>query len=515
MKLPDPYSRNDRFRWASLQLNMLSKCPLQEIEQTLKELPEDLDGTYERILRNIDKKKQKFAHRILQCITVSFRPLHVKELAEVFAIEVDAEANKVPKFNARWRPKNAEDAVLSACSTLVSFVDNNGSKVVQFSHFSVKEYLTSSRLADSTLASHYHIRLHAAHTFLARACLCILLQLDYSIDENRIKDFPLVEYAARCWVRHAQFGNVSSLIRDEMDCLFDKGKPHFAAWIWAHDINIPWKLHMSSTHPEQPEATPLYYAALCGFRDIVEQLSSKHPKDAKARGGECATPLHAAVDKGHLEISLFLLQQGADVNARDKEAATPLHLASPHGDIKAMRLLIDHGANPNTRNKGQETPLVLASENGRLEATQLLLEHGADVNLRSESGWHGTSPLDRASTIGQSDIAQLLLDHGAKANEQGRDGWTSLHYASRGGHAEVARLLLDCGANVNAQTVDLYTPLHSATRNGYLQVVDLLLKHGADPHLRNQNGHTPFQMASEGGYHELAQLLSQHASEGI
>jgi hypothetical protein len=174
--------------------------------------------------------------------------------------------------------------VLSACSTLVAIVDASGSKIVQFSHFSVKEYLTSSRLANSTLVSYYHIRLHAAHTFLARACLCILLQLDDRIDTNRIKDFPLVTYAAEHWIEHAQFEDVLSFIRDGMECLFDKGKPHFAAWIWVHDMNIPWRAHMSSTHPERPETAPLYYAALCGFRDLVECLSSKHPEDAKARG---------------------------------------------------------------------------------------------------------------------------------------------------------------------------------------------------------------------------------------
>jgi uncharacterized protein len=95
---------------------------------------------------------------------------------------------------------------------------------------------------------------------------------------------------------------------------------------------------------------------LCGFRDIVERLVSKHPEDVKARGGYRSTPLHAAVDKGHLEVALFLLQQGADVNARDTEGSTPLHLAVWHGDIKAMRLLIDYGADPNAKNKDRVTP---------------------------------------------------------------------------------------------------------------------------------------------------------------
>jgi ankyrin repeat protein len=481
----------------------------------LRNLPKTLDGTYERILRNIDEKKQICAHRIFQWLTVSVFPLPLEQLAEVFAIKFDAEANKLPEFNARLRPRNAEEAVLSACSTLVAIVDAKGSKVVQFSHFTVKEYLTSSLLANSPLVSHYHIRLHDAHTFLAQACLCILLRLDYSIDKDRIKDLPLVEYAARYWVDHAQFENVSksSFIRDGLDRLFDKGKPHFAAWIWVYDIDRPWK-RMSSTRPKKSNALPLYYGALCGFRDIVEHLFGKHPEDVKVGGGHRATPLHAALDKGHMEVALFLVEQGADVNARDKKCATPLHLASWHGDIKVMKLLIDRIADPNAQNKKKETPLVFASENGRLEATRLLLEHGADVNLRSNGEPVGSSPLDRASTNGHSDIAQLLLDHGAKADEQGWMGFTPLHHASQEGHVEVARLLLDRGANVDAQTDYLLTPLHLAVSHGHLQFADFLLKHGADPHLRNNSGETPSQWASERGYHKFVQLLSQHASEG-
>jgi ankyrin repeat protein len=428
---------------------------------------------------------------------------------EVLAIPQGTE--NIPLFNADWRPEDAEEAILSACSTLVSVVDVDGSKVVQFSHFTVKEYLTSSRLAMSNSVSHYHIRPQAAHTFLARACLCALLQLDDTIDKNRIKEFPLATYAARHWVGHAQFENSSSFIQDEMGRLFDRDEPHFAAWIWVWDIDRSWGLYMLSTSPEKPEAPPLYYAALCGFHDMTQQLVSTHPRDVHASGGSRTTPLHAAVDKGHMEVALFLLDHGADVNARDDEDATPLHLASQQGDAMVMRSLIDHGADPNAEDWGKATPLLYASEHGRLKATWLLLEHGADTNHRDEDGW---SPLDRASLGGHYDIAQSLLDHGANVNSQHDCGWTSLHRASARGHMEVARLLLDRGAGVNAQHADLWTPLHSAAYLGCLQVAKVLLKYGADLHIQNKGGKTPFQVASEKGHDELAQLLSKHASEG-
>jgi len=61
--------------------------------------------------------------------------------------------------------------------------DNNrvlvGARVMHFSHFSVKKFLTSFRLVNSSRdVSHYHILLDPAHTIMAQACLSILLRSD-------------------------------------------------------------------------------------------------------------------------------------------------------------------------------------------------------------------------------------------------------------------------------------------------------------------------------------------------
>ena len=225
--------------------------------------------------------------------TVSIRPLRVEELAEILAVQFDKAAP--PTFNTAWRPENAEEAVMSACSSLIAIVDREGSQVVQFSHFSVKEFLTSERLATAEeRLSYYHILPEPAHTILAHASLSVLLQLDDKIDRDTIGHFPLAPYAARHWVDHAQFRNVSSHIEEVMERLFDPAKPHFAAWVWLHDIDRHWIKPMSKIHPTRPEAVPLYYAALCGFRGLVEHLIAAHSQDVNSRGGSHTTPLHAA-----------------------------------------------------------------------------------------------------------------------------------------------------------------------------------------------------------------------------
>jgi ankyrin repeat protein len=515
----------------------------------LEELPKTLDETYERMLQGIDEEKWECAYRIFQFLTVAARPLRLEELAEVFAIQADRGATGIPEFNARWRPANAEEAVLSACPGLVTITTNTyGKQIVQFSHFSVQEFLTGNRLANSKHFSRYHVLLRSAHTFLAKACLSILLRLSTRIHKGSVKKmFPLVAYAAENWVGHAHHGDASCLIDDGMERLFDENRPYFAAWLWVYDIDNPSGRHMTHTHPEKPGVAPLYYAASCGFHGMVKRLVVAHPQDVNTQGRSGGTPLHAALRNGHSEVALLLLQHCAKANVKDSQHQTPLHIASQQGYTKVIRSLITHGGDPNAEDREDETPLSLASRHGRLEVIPLLLKHDTDANHQGPSG---QAPLHVASTNGHHEVASLLLNNGANSNVQDRyhqtplhlasdqgclavasvllghgahvdakdeRGWTPLHMASSGGQVEAARLFLENGANVNVEEQDGWTPLHLAAYNGHHRVVGLLLERGADPHTQNKEGKTPYQVISEGNnaaQAEAAQLLVQSGSNG-
>ena len=254
------------------QLEVLRHCFPSSVRHILEELPESLDETYERILREIRKPKQGHAHRLLQCLVAAARPLRVEELAEVLAFDFSAEG--IPKLNLGWRWENQEEAVMSACSSLVIIVKDGDSRIVQFSHFSVKEFLTANRLAEPIRdVSRYHIRLEAAHTILAQACLGVLLRLDDHVDHDNIKNFPLVRYAAQYWPTHARSENASSCIKDGMECLFDADKPHFATWLWIYNED-KYGLSMRTMCPEKPGAVP--YITLQGS-DFVTWRSTSSP----------------------------------------------------------------------------------------------------------------------------------------------------------------------------------------------------------------------------------------------
>jgi hypothetical protein len=241
----------------------------------LDELPDTLEETYSRVLREIAKENSDRAYRLLQCLTVAARPLRVEELAEVLA--VDFNSGGVPTLNVNLRWEDQEQAIVAACSSLITIVKDHGSRMVQFSHFSVKEFLTSERLAALQDASYYHIDPEAAHTVMAQACLAVLLRLDYNINEWSMKRFPLADYAATHLDSHAEFGNVISQIGDGIDYLLDGEKPHFAAWLWAH--NSWWATTWS---PYPLEAIPLYWVAGLGFPGMVQHMISKRPQDVYA-----------------------------------------------------------------------------------------------------------------------------------------------------------------------------------------------------------------------------------------
>jgi hypothetical protein len=217
------------------QLETLRHCLPPSVRRTLNELPESLDETYERVLKEIKRPNRDHARRVLQCLAVAIRPLEVEELAEVLAVDFDDEEG-IPKLKLDWKWEDVEQALLTLCSSLIATVETDNSRLVQFSHFSVKEYLTSTRLATSSGdVSRYHIDLEPAHTTLAQACMGILLHSDDGVEENGTS--PLAGYAAEHWITHVQFERLSSSLRKAMEYLFDPDRPYFAAWVQLYDMS--------------------------------------------------------------------------------------------------------------------------------------------------------------------------------------------------------------------------------------------------------------------------------------
>ena len=250
------------------QLGYLGHCLPGCIKQALDELPETLDGTYERTLREIKSTNWECARRLFLCVAAASRPLRVEELAEFLAF--DFKAGPIPKFHEDWRLEDPWEAVLSTCSTLLAPVNVDDSSVIQFSHFSVKEFLTSTRFGEKrdTISCRYHVSITPAHTLVAQVCLAMLLHLDENVTRSRLEQFPLAKYAAKHWVEHACFEGVSQNVEHGMKRLFDRTKPHLAVWVWKFEpTSTTWKYldYEQAEGPSPPGGTPLAYAAFLAY----------------------------------------------------------------------------------------------------------------------------------------------------------------------------------------------------------------------------------------------------------
>ena len=100
-----------------------------------------------------------------------------------------------------------------------------------------------------------------------------------------------------------------------------------------------------------------------------------------SKTNEGLTPLHYTAFKGNLEISRYLLQNGADVNAVTNLGKNIIHL-SAEGDQPAYMIyylykkVIDIG----TQDNNKSSPLHWACYSGAMNSIKFLLSLGAEIN---------------------------------------------------------------------------------------------------------------------------------------
>lgn len=262
--------------------------------------------------------------------------------------------------------------------------------------------------------------------------------------------------------------------------------------------------------------TAFFFAAREGRRETVRALlkagvdvnSVMEPRKTASKGpGKGTSALVLAIENGHYELAMDLIDAGANPNDQ-RSGYAPLHIMTwvrkpPRGE--------DFGAPP-------------PSELGGLSSAQFiraLLKHGADVNLRLNTGRGGLGKYNpkgataflMASATADLPYMQLLLELGANPAITNVDGSTPLIVAcgihvgsdqateAAGEEPEVleaAKLLLRLGADINAMDANGDTPMHAAALKNLPKVVQFLADHGAKPeswNRKNKFGSTPLMIA--------------------
>uniref|UniRef100_A0A8C5GSA9 Euchromatic histone-lysine N-methyltransferase 2 n=1 Tax=Gouania willdenowi TaxID=441366 RepID=A0A8C5GSA9_GOUWI len=253
---------------------------------------------------------------------------------------------------------------------------------------------------------------------------------------------------------------------------------------WSRSYSRKKKLRF---HPRQ-----LYPAAKQGevqrvLLMLMEGIDPTYQPESQNR----RSALHAAAQKGLLEICYMLVQAGAQVDTKDKELRTPLLEAIVNNHIEVAHYLIKNGACV-YHNDGY-TGLHHAAKMGNLEIVNMLLETGqVDVNAQDSGGW---TPIIWAAEHKHVQVIKSLLNRGADVSISDKELNVCLHWAAYAGNVDIAELVLNAGCSLASANLHGDTPLHIAAREGYLECVTLFLSRGADIDILNREGETPLSLA--------------------
>jgi serine/threonine-protein phosphatase 6 regulatory ankyrin repeat subunit B len=229
------------------------------------------------------------------------------------------------------------------------------------------------------------------------------------------------------------------------------------------------------------------------------------------------TALHSAAQRGHEEVTAYLLDNGAQADSRDDNSSTPLIIASKNGHLGVVRVLVQHIGAHNligtqgleARDKGGMTALAWAAEQGYEEMVAFLLLKGALADRLDNTR---DTPFLKACAKGHLGVVQMLLEHvGVEQGLQGRGRYsrTALHHAAANGHEDVAAFLFSKGADASARNAHGETPLMLACRAGRAGMVSRILRHtgGLGLDESDDSGRTAVRHAIEEARKEILSLL--------
>ncbi|XP_051927506.1 histone-lysine N-methyltransferase EHMT2 [Hippocampus zosterae] len=222
---------------------------------------------------------------------------------------------------------------------------------------------------------------------------------------------------------------------------------------------------------------------------LMEGIDPTYQPDSQNR----RSALHAAAQRGLLEVCYILLQGGAQIDAQDKDLRTPLLEAIVNNHVEVARYLIQNGACVYHVEEDGYTGLHHAAKQGNLEIVNTLLETGqVDVNAQDSGGW---TPIIWAAEHKHVQVIKVLLNRGADVTINDKELNVCLHWAAYAGNVDIAEMVLNAGCSLASVNVHGDTPLHIAAREGYLECVTLFLSRGADIDTINREGDTPLTLA--------------------
>lgn len=209
--------------------------------------------------------------------------------------------------------------------------------------------------------------------------------------------------------------------------------------------NSPLARTLLLNHGYRPNRASISRAAM---EDDLTMLKDLWPHYQRCSNSQLVTqgPLHAAIERGSIDLVSYFLDEGEDVDDNEEHVEfgrTPLQAAAEEGDLTIFDLIRQRGANMNAvaAHYGGATALQAACIAGYIGIAKTLIDLGADINAPRARKF-GRTALEGAAEHGRIDILHLLLDQGVNTTGYGRLQYArSIAFAERERHPTAVRLL--------------------------------------------------------------------------
>ena len=422
------------FRWVDCQLQTLRGCPSRaEVRKALKNLPETLDKTYERMLRNVRPNLRDYAVRLLQWLCIADGPVDLDDIIEAFATSIGEE----PYFDLDARFVSS-DKVLALCPGLIV----RWKDYVQIAHYSVKEYLVSNRLpiAPNPLCM-FGVQLPLASLAMAKTCLVYAI---FALHEPNDLSLGFARESKASFMRSA---------RKEWSRFFSNAKRDSQLM----ELAISYLTRKKGYTLDGDINAAMNYAIKHRFRDIETCLVDHHRPGIDPTLALLAKCKMSEIQP--LDFVEFWIEQGADINARYVNVLT----IDDDDDLEFYPV--------------GSTPLHMAALRSSVALAQLLLQHGASLKAENSNGLTPLEVAFKKPSCLNLDLIELLWFDGGQ-NRLDSSGSNFLHKVARTKCQQRDRMV---GLENNAVLLE--------------EIVAWLINHGVDPLSKNANGETPLHKA--------------------
>jgi ankyrin repeat protein len=155
------------------------------------------------------------------------------------------------------------------------------------------------------------------------------------------------------------------------------------------------------------QPSDIYEAVIAGDFEAARKFLVSDPKSINTHSRDGFTALGFAAFFSRSDIARYLLEQGADPNiasGNDLKVA-PLHSSVAAKSFEITVMLLDRGANPNAMQQNDVTPLHAAAHNNSPAIVKVLLKSGADKHLKTKDG---KDAMDFAKEVGAKEVIDML-----------------------------------------------------------------------------------------------------------